>query len=231
MRRIKFMLFLFCICGLIFADTELKSADFSISDKKNVIDEDFLQEWNKILAITKAENFVKISVLIFDNDTVEYDNISSNNHEYKETQNESLETFPSPEILIVYNDTATGFEIFQKNFENHPTNSDFIIPQFFFNDIIPEANVLFKEGKTEVALEYILANFQETLYPQKSSEESSEITQNSDKIYYLYAISAFIVVFLFVILRKRNKPKNENNSYVFKGMSKDDFFGGGFDNI
>jgi len=220
MEKSKFLLILLCICGLIFAE---------ISDKRNLLDENFLQEWNKILAITKAESFVKISVLIFDNDTIVAD--TPQNYEYQEKRNESLETFPSPEILIVYNDTAKGFEIFQNNFENHPIDSNFIIPSFFFDHIIPEANELFKEGKTNVALEYILANFQEILYPQKLSEQNVEATQKSDKIYYLYAISAFIVVFLFVILRKKDKPKNENNSYVFKGMTKDDFFGGGFDNI
>lgn len=212
MKKYNLLLIIFCVCTAVFAQ---------ISDNRNTLNEDFLQRWNEILSITQAERLVKISVSIFDN----------KEQNTNQTDSTSLESFPVPEISIVYNDPATGFEIFQSNFENFPGDSTFIIPSFFFDNIIPEANAFFKNGKADKAVEYILVNIQEILYPKEFTETNEEQLNSSDKIYYLYAISIFVVIFLIITIRKKKKPKNENRSYLFNPMSKDDFFGGGFDSI
>jgi hypothetical protein len=197
-----------------------------IIDEKNMLDSAFLQYWNRTLEITEAERFVKVTV-----------NIYGEEKQKSDEEADDLETLKLPEITITYNDTA-GFEIFQSNFENFPNDSNFIIPSMIFNDIVPEANALFKDGKTIVAAEYVLINILETLYSPKMTEDIDEFAEESgktanisNKTLYFYAIPVVLIVFLFVIIRRKKKQKTESHSYLFNGMSKTDFFGGGFDKI
>jgi hypothetical protein len=210
MKKSKLLRIILCI--LVF----FTGVFAEISDEKNLLNSIFLQDWNKTLSETQFDYSVKVSVFIF----------GAEKHE-----SDTTDSLQVPEITIFYNDT-TGFEIYQSNFSG---DNNFVIPLSVFNQIIPEANVLFKSGKTNEATEYVLLNVVEMIRSQKLTDEFEddieETTQNFNKIPYLFTIVVLLVVFLFVILKKKKKPKKLNSSYFFNGMSKSGFFGGDLDSI
>jgi hypothetical protein len=193
-----------------------------IADENDVLSTSFKEYWNAALS-TIEENFsVKINVEIFVKEKYAVEN--------------------APTITVMYNDSSHGFEIYQSNFENE---SNFVIPSSFFLEIIPEANALFLEKKENQALEYIFVNIREMLYHYKTisddlsaeNEESEKtefvkITKNlkiSKKNLILIGLMLLIVVFLFVIFRRKKRSIPINTSNFFGGMSKSGFFGGDFD--
>lgn len=215
MKKSKFLLICVCICGFLSG-----IATAQISDERNLLDSSFVQYWNRMLSIMQDDCSVKISVSIFGEEK------SENGTDY------SLQT---PELTVSYNDTS-GFEIYIAGENN------FVITWSLLNEVIPEANAIFKSGRTNEATEYVLMNVQEMLYSQKLmlasddfADEEYENPQKFNKKPYLFVFFAVLVVFLFVILsvtfRKKKKPELENCSYFFKGMSKSGFFGGDFDKI
>jgi hypothetical protein len=208
------------IC-LLFLFFDLLSAA-KITDENNVLSESFKQHWDSTLLLIEERFSVKIYVLVF----AEPDSI----------ENES------PSITVIYNDSLHGFEIYQSNFENE---SNFVIPSLLFSEIIPEANALFLEKNENQALEYILVNIWEMLYHYKvvfdklpiedellENTEFVKVAKNltiSKKNLILIGFILLIVVFLFVVFKRKKQSMQTDSPNFFGGMSKSGLFGGDFD--
>ncbi|MDR0304083.1 MAG: hypothetical protein LBH98_04840 [Chitinispirillales bacterium] len=194
----------------------LSSAE--IIDRKNLLDTSFVRRWNSILSDVEKNYSVIIDFLILDEEFNVVRKI--------------------PTITIIYKNSLQCFEIYQSNFSDE---SNFVIPSLFFSEVIPEANELFKSGKTEQAAEYILMNVKETLQYYKAyldetfiETESAaadvkvdgltEKTKNYWKNILLVGLLISLVVFLYLIFAKNKRSANLNRSYFFTGMSGIDFF-------
>jgi len=214
MKLNKIICLLFLFFDLLFAA--------KISDENNVFSASFKQHWDSTLLLIEENFSVKINVFVF--------------AEQDGGENEV------PSITVIYNDSSHGFEIYQSDFENE---SNFVIPSSFFSEIIPEANALFLGKNENQALEYILVNIWEMLYHYKivfeeqpvedeflENAEFVKVAKNltiSKKNLILIGFMLLIVVFLFVIFKRKKQSVQTDSSNFFGGMSKNGLFGGDFD--
>jgi len=208
MKLNKVICLLFLFFDLLFAA--------KIVDENNVLSASFKQHWDSTLLLIEENFSVKINVFIFAG------------------QNGDGNVVPS--ITVIYDDSLHGFEIFQSDFENE---SNFVIPSSFFSEIIPEANALFLEKNENQALEYILLNIWEMLYrykivfdDQPAEDEFVKVAEDltiSKKNLILIGIMLLIIVFLFVVFKRKKRVVHTDSPNLFGGMSKSGLFGGDFD--
>ena len=208
MKLNKIICLLFLFFDLLFAA--------KITDGNDLLSASFKQHWDSTILLIEENFSVKINVFVF--------------AERDGDENES------PSITVIYNDSSHGFEIYQSDFENE---SNFVISSSFFSEIIPEANALFLEKNEDQALEYILVNIWEMLYRYRvvfddppAEDEFVKVAKDltiSKKNLILIGIILLIIVFLFVIFKRKKRTVHTDSSNLFGGMSKSGLFGGDFD--
>jgi hypothetical protein len=197
-----------------------------IVDPKNILDSELVSYWDSALSVVEDECSVNVSVLIFAQDVKPSNSQTS-----------------LPTISIIYDDSISGFEIYQNDLGN---DNHFVIPSSFISNVIPEANERLKIGAPNDALHYVMMNVTQMLYNQKHHAANEEIYEESadEEIYkseqishifsknrILTGILLLFVVFLCIVGIRKKKSKDVNYSYLFEGISRNSFFGGDFDNM